>query len=298
MTGQRPTGKGVRGRNLVPFTLFPLPFRLPHAAYFELLHLPPIAMVLLATTAFTTVAADGWPPPSRLIPFLCAILLTQLAISVHNDYCDRELDAKAKPWRAIPAGLISAAAVLRLSVLLLGLGLLVAALLGPLVAALVAICTVAGLIYNAWLKRSAWTWLPFWIALPSLVVAAFAVVGRFEPWLWLVYLIGGPLVLAIYLADTLADIETDTALGVRGLAQRLGPVPARFTCWGAVALALALALSLRSPTTVPGPFYLLAGGALVAAVPLGFPRVRRTHWLAIMVSAIALSTGWLIDMTV
>lgn len=289
--------RGIPFQAPPPLRRSPLLVRLSDPAYFELLHLPPIAMVLVAATGFAAVAVGGWPPLSRLALFLAAILFTQIAISLHNDYCDRELDAKAKPWRAIPRGLISAAAVLRLTLVLLGLGLLVATLLGPLVAALVAIGTGAGLAYNAWLKRSIWTWLPFWVALPSLVVCAFAVVERLEPWLWLVYLIGGPLVLAIYLADTLRDIETDTEYGVRGLAQRLGPVPARFTCWGAVALALALALSLRSPATAPGPLYLVAGGALVAAILLGLRRVRSAHWLAIMASAIALSTGWLVDMT-
>jgi hypothetical protein len=70
-------------------------------------------------------------------------------------------------------------------------------LLGPWVAALVAFGTGAGLAYNAWFKRSVWTWLPFAVGLPTLPVCAFLVVDRFDPRLGLLYPIGLPLVLAI-----------------------------------------------------------------------------------------------------
>ena len=105
-------------------------------AYVELFHFPPILMVLFATTAFATIAAGGVPSAGRLAPYLLAVLFTQMAIGAHNDYCDRKLDASAKPWRAIPAGLLTPTFVIELVVLLTALGV---ALSLPLGARIVAI---------------------------------------------------------------------------------------------------------------------------------------------------------------
>jgi 4-hydroxybenzoate polyprenyltransferase len=265
------------------------------AAYLELLHPAPVALVLLAAAGFTAVAAQRVPPLAQVGPFLLSVLLTQSAISIHNDYCDRELDARSKPWRVLPQGLMAPGTALTWSVVLTVLGLLVAVPLGGWVVTLVAIATAAGFAYNAGLKRSAWSWLPFWLGLPTLPLAAFAVVDRFEPRLWSVYLIGAPLAVAVYLADTLSDIESDTTLGVRGLAHRLGPRPARFACWAMLGVAQALALVLWPAPHAPGTLYFLSGALLGAAILLGCYRVRRGHWLAIMASATALAVGWLAD---
>jgi 4-hydroxybenzoate polyprenyltransferase len=267
----------------------------PLAAWVDFLHPAPIVVVLLAATGFTAAAVQGWPPVDRLGPFLLALLLTQLAISIHNDYCDRALDAVAKPWRVLPRGLVAPRTALGWSLGLLLAGLLVAGLLGPWVAALVALGTGAGLLYNAWFKRSAWTWLPFWLGLPALPLCAFVVVDRVDPQLWLVYPIGLPLVVAIYLADTLADIESDAALGVRGLAHRLGPRNARLACWAAVALGHGLALALWPSGHTPGLLAVLSIGLLIAAIVLDRLRLQHGHWLAIMGSVTVLAAGWLAD---
>ena len=264
------------------------------AAYVELLHLPPIAMVLLAATGFMAAAVRGRPPLGRLIPFLAALLLTQLAISIHNDYCDRALDTQAKPWRALPRGLLTPGGALAATAVLTALGLLAAVPLGPKLVLLVATGTAAGFLYNARLKRTAWSWLPFWVALPMLVLAAFVTVDRFDPKLWQVYMIGAPLVGAVSIADSLADIESDSALGVRGLAQRLGPRRARFACWGMMLLGQGVALALWPGGRPPGPLFFFSVASLVAAIWLDRRAMRGGHWLAIMASAIALALSWLI----
>jgi 4-hydroxybenzoate polyprenyltransferase len=264
-------------------------------AYLELLHPAPVAFVLLAAAGFTAGAARGVPPLAQVGPFLLSELLTQLAISIHNDYCDRELDARSKPWRVLPRGWMAPGTALAWSVVLAVFGLLVAVPLGTWVVTLIAIGTAAGFAYNAGLKRSGWSWLPFLIGLPTLPLAAFAVVDRFEPRLWSVYLIGAPLAVAVYLTDTLSDVESDTSLGVRGLAHRLGPRPARFVCWGMLGLAQVLALMLWPAPHTPGIWYFLSGALLGAAILLDCSGVQRAHWLAIMASATALAVGWLAD---
>src|SRR5689334_115615 len=149
--------------------------------WLDLLHPAPILAALATAAVVTTLAAQGRPPVGRLLPFLLAILLTQVAISLHNDYCDRELDALAKPWRALPSGLLDARAALMAALALAALGLIVAAMLGPAVFLLGALGTGAGFAYNGWLKRRRLTWLPFYVAIPALPICCFVVAGALPP---------------------------------------------------------------------------------------------------------------------
>jgi geranylgeranylglycerol-phosphate geranylgeranyltransferase len=265
------------------------------AAYVELLHPAPIVMVLLAATGFCFAAARGRPAAWRLRSYLAGLLATQCAISLHNDYCDRELDQRTKPWRALPRGLVSPEATLASTAALTLMGLLVVLPLGLPVVALLGIGTGAGFGYNAWFKRSRWTWLPFWVALPSLPVCAFAVVGRGAPRLGLAYIVGAPLVLGIYLADSMADLEADAGAGVQGLAHRLGPGRARLACWGALGLGQILALGSRPRTRPPGPLYLASACGLALAIAVGRRTPGRAHWLAAFLSAIGVSIAWIGD---
>lgn len=261
--------------------------------WLDLLHPAPILAVLATAAIVTTLAAHGRPPLGRLVLFLLAILLTQVAISLHNDYCDRELDALAKPWRALPSGLLSARAALAAALALAAAGLLVAAVLGPAVFLLGALGTGAGFAYNGWLKRRRLTWLPFYVAIPALPICAFVVAGTLPPRLWLVYVIGAPLVVGIHLADTLDDIESDRAHDVRGFAQALGPRGARAACWLSVLAALGLAALLWPPGRPPGAVYAAAFAFLALAVAADRFQRRRLHWLGVMLSAIALAASWL-----
>jgi len=254
-------------------------------------------MVLLASAGFTVVAAGGRPPLGRLALLLTTTLLGQMAISIHNDYCDRVLDAQAKPWRALPRGLLTPRGAFGWTAGLTTLCLLLALPLGLKVVGLIAMGASSGFVYNARLKRTAWTWLPFWVALPTLPLTAFAVVGHWDHRLWLVYLIGAPLVLAVYIADTLSDIESDSAHGVQGFAHRLGPRRARFVCWAAIVLAQALALAFWPNRQLPNPLFFLSLGALIIAIGLDRRAIRGGHWLAIMASAILLSLSWLLALT-
>ncbi len=265
-------------------------------ALIELLHPAPIAVVLVAATGFCAAAVRGRPPARRLGPLLGAIGLTQLAISIHNDYCDRDLDAVTKPWRMIPRGALSPRAAITTAGAFLTLGLLAAAPLGGVAVSLIALGTSAGLAYNAYFKRTIWTWLPFWFALPTLPVCAFVAMRRFQPRLCLAYLLGAPLVLGVYLADTLSDLESDRAHGIRGLAQTLGPGPARLACWISVATAIVLALATRERRGAPGPLYPLAIGLLGIAPVLDRRRHLQLHWVAIMGSVVAIALGWLNDL--
>lgn len=266
------------------------------AAYARLFDPAPVSVVMATAGAFAFVAGGGSPPPGRLLPFLFALLLTQFAVAFHNHYCDRELDARARPWRAVPRGLVAPGTLHAASWALFAAGLTVALFIDPVVAAFVALGTGAGFAYNAFFKNTPFSWLPYWLALPSLVLCVFAVVGRGEPRLWLTYFVGLPLVLAVHLGDASSDAELDAGQGARGLAQSLGRGRALLVCSVALAAALALALWLRPWVSPPGLPYLAAASALVVQAGASLGGDRRLHWAATMGTAVALGLAWVADL--
>jgi 4-hydroxybenzoate polyprenyltransferase len=227
--------------------------------------------------------------PARLALFLGSVLLTQMAISAWNDYWDRGLDAATKPWRPIPAGLISPNLARFIAEVLAGVGLLLTAPLGRDAIVLGAVGTMAGFVYSSWLKRTMWSWLPFWVGFPTLALWACAAMGRWEMPLLTVYLLGLPLVLAIHLADTLPDLADDSRESVRGLAHRLGTVATRAAIGRLLVASLLLGSVLGAH--VAG---LLAGaaGALVTTVLLMRHLDRLVRYGAAF-TATALGLGWL-----
>jgi 4-hydroxybenzoate polyprenyltransferase len=263
------------------------------AALVALFHPLPVLITVAAAAGFALAATHGEVPGDRLGWFLGSVLLTQLAISVHNDYCDRELDAVAKPERALPRGAVAPGAALGLAVALLAAGLALSWPLGPAALGLGALGTGAGLLYSAGLKRTIWSWAPFWVGFPTLALWAFAATGRLRPDLWSVYLVGLPLVLAVHLADTLPDVVVDRAAGVRGLAHRLGPAGAQRSCWLALLAAQLLALLARPGGPALGAAWLASLAGLAAAVATRRD-LARGHWLAVAAGALALALDWLL----
>ncbi len=243
------------------------------------------------------VADAGRTPAGVLISFLLAVLLTQLSIALHNGWCDREADAQAKPWRWIPRGVLSARAALVVAVLLLAGGAALAASLGTLVAALVLIGTLCGWTYNAWLKRTVWSWAPFAVALPTLAVCSLAVAGRLDGVPFALYLIGAPLVLAIHLADSAPDIDGDRTTGSRGLAVTLGRRSTLLLCWSGLCTAIVLASLLRPFGLPPGPLAAASGALLLGAV-IASGRSLQVHRYLILASAVLLAVDYVAALAV
>jgi 4-hydroxybenzoate polyprenyltransferase len=199
-------------------------------ALIALTHPGPSVATVLAALAFLPLLAHGRPPLATVATLGAMLLCQQVAISLHNDYCDRALDTVAKPWRAIPSGAVRPRAVLAGAVLLVLASLALAASISPLEFLLDLIGLAAGLSYNAWLKRTWWSWLPFAIAFPLLPLfgaAALDPAHLAAPLVAGCFLVGAPLAVAIHLADTMPDLTSDLAGGVRGLAHHLGPHTAR-----------------------------------------------------------------------
>src|SRR5918997_7216231 len=103
-----------------------------------------------------------------------------------------------------------------------GTAVVTSLLLGVVPGALLLVLVASGWAYNAGLKRTAASAVPYvtgFAALPAGVVAA-APGTPTAPW-WLVTA-GGALGAAAHLANVAPDLEDDLATGVRGLPHRLG----------------------------------------------------------------------------
>lgn len=246
-------------------------------ALLELPHPWAILVVLLATALFGLLATGGDPDGGRFSLLLLGMLGGQLAIGALNEYQDRALDALSKPRRPIPSGLVTPGTALALVGLGLLLMLVAGAMLGLASLSLLVLGTGAGLIYDLWLKRTRWSWLPYLIALPLLPVWVWVSLARFEPRLLLIYPLGAPMVLAIHLAQSLPDAESDQRAGVRSMITRLRRERA-FLIANLVALLSAAVVGLAAILLTDRPLPALAASATVALVVVSTLLLRRKGW--------------------
>lgn len=218
--------------------------------YVLLPHAVPVLTVLAATAGFALLAVGGIPAGWSLGRLLLAMLGGQVLIGTVNELIDAELDAASKPWKPIPAGLVSRRGARLMAI---GGGTLMVALgagFGIAALGLLLLGTGLGVAYDLWFKRSAWSWLPYVLALPLLPVWVWTALDRFEPRLLLLYPLGAPAVVAVHLAQAVPDTVGDRAAGVRNLASLLGERWAIVACWTATSATAALAVAMA--TLAPG----------------------------------------------
>ena len=98
-------------------------------------------------------ATGGMPPASLAVPGFIALFFISGSANISNDYFDREVDRINLPSRPLPSGRITVAELWALFAACAATGLLAAALLGPVVLALVAALWILSLLYNMKLKE-------------------------------------------------------------------------------------------------------------------------------------------------
>ena len=270
--------------------------------YWRLLHPLPSLLTVAASAAFAFLAAAGVPPLPNLLLLVAVETCRQFSISAYNDYFDRDVD-RGRADKPVASGAISPR-----TAWLVGAGFAVACmalslLLGSwLFVLLTTVGLAGGLLYDAGLKQTALSWLPFAIAFPTLPLWAYVAVhpsaaGFPERLLW-VWPVGAALVVGIHLADTMPDLGTDAEAGVRGLAHRLGLRRSLMVCWGAFVAAIVLTLALWPVLRYQTAWYvtgLAACLALMAAAAVAYRRSPgrvRTMSLLLEMGALALAVGW------
>lgn len=277
----------------------------PISAFWRMLHPLPSLMTVVVAGAFVLLAARGFPAWGRFLQLLAIETAMQFSISAFNDYFDRHVDA-GRHDKPVASGAISPRTAWVTGLLLGAIAIVLALPLGGWVTLFTGIGLGGGLLYDAGLKYTAFSWLPFSIAFPTLPLWAWAGAspdGTFPPQLFWVVPVGAVLVLGIHLADTIPDLAADTEAGVRGLTHHLGLERSLALCWGAFALGTLLTLALLPFLSYKLEWYLpglIAGMLLMFAGALIYLRdTRRARVMSLLLEmgAMFVAVGWVAGVT-
>ncbi len=219
----------------------------------------PSLLVTAATIGIALLAQDA-PPAGTVTALGLGMFCFQCAIGLASDVVDATEDARSKPWKAIPRGVLprnhAVAGVAALS----GLGLLVTSGL-PFGAWLIGLAGLAcGLIYDVQFKRTALSGLPLSVAIPLVPVWVYVSLDAWSRALWWVFPIGALLGFSLHLANQLPDVAAEA--GARGAAHRIGARRAMAASLGLFALAATLASAVLFATATVALGALVACGAL------------------------------------
>ena len=228
-----------------------------------------------------------------------AMLGMQFAIGVTNDIVDQELDARAKPWKPIPAGLVSQRTATAIALATGVIGLVLALLAGSIEALLWSGMLACGLAYDLRLKPTPWAWACFSIAFALLPIYAWYGAAAAMPpqWPFLITLavLAGP---ALQLANGLVDLETDEAAGLQTLAVRLGRRGVLITMAVLLAVIHVAAWLTLAPLGGAVGFVYLTTASGVAAISLwlssGAPAARRIGWTGQALAVAILAAAWFV----
>jgi geranylgeranylglycerol-phosphate geranylgeranyltransferase len=245
--------------------------------------------------------------PGALARVLLGMACAQAAIGSTNDYCDRALDTASKPSKPIVRGLITADQALLLAAACSAALLLLFAPLGLPALVLGLLVEGLGLAYDLGFKGTPVSGLLYAVYFPLIPLLAWVVFGRWQPFLWWLLPLGAALGIAMNVANSLPDLESDIAQGVRGLPHLLGLRRGLAVAWGAplavLALLWILALTRAVPARLDGLLVASGAGALSVALAAGLyardprPATLRLTFIIQALGVVALAVGWLAAVT-
>ena len=197
-----------------------------------------------AVTALSLVLGVGVGlPGSTLVLLGLAFLAGQLSIGWSNDWIDAGRDAAVgRTDKPVATGEIDVA-VVRTAALVAAAATVVLSFALGLAAGVVHVVLVAsGWSYNAGLKRTRWSVVPFIVSfglLPAVVTFALPDPTPPAPWAMLA---GAVLGVAIHFTNVLPDLDDDARTGVSGLPHRAGRRVSGLVAFAALALASVVVL--------------------------------------------------------
>ncbi|UOX99896.1 UbiA family prenyltransferase [Blastococcus sp. PRF04-17] len=250
-------------------------------------HLGPTVAVTVVATLLGVAAGL----PAHRAALLCAAVLAgQASIGWSNDWLDADRDrAVDRADKPVVRGAVTPSRLRAAAVVAVVLAVCLSLLLGLVPGVLLLVLVASGWAYNAGLKRTALSAVPYvtgFGALPAGVVSA-APGAPVAPW-WLVAA-GGALGAAAHFANVAPDLEDDLATGVRGLPHRLGARPSAVLC--ALLLGAASVLLVTGPEGSPSAagwlVLALAVPAVVIAALAGSARFRGVAFPAILLLVVA-----------
>ncbi|MFB7892138.1 UbiA family prenyltransferase [Microbacterium sp. NPDC056044] len=228
---------------------------------------PTLVVTALALALGIATGLELW----RLALLTVSVFAGQLSVGISNDALDVARDrAVGRADKPIARGDVSVRVAWFAALGLLALALVLSAPLGWRMLAAHALALGSAWAYNAGLKSTAWSIVPFLVSFgifPSLATLSAPDPSFAAWWAWVA---GASLGAAVHLTNVLPDLDDDARTGVRGLPHRMGPraaaiVAALAVVGGALAVLLGAAggdLSAVSPVS----WVFFAAVVLVAAV--------------------------------
>ena len=253
---------------------------------------------ILNTALVVAVAVVAGAQPTTTIVLGVGMLGIQFCIGAVNDLSDQALDARSKPWKPIPSGLISVRTTRWIAALSAAAALIAAASQGVVVLVLSGAMLGCGLLYDVRLKPTRWAWACFSVAFALLPVYAWygaaSVVPPLAKFLLPLAALAGP---ALQLSNGLVDLERDEQGGIKTLATRLGRQRSLIVI--AVLLAVIHGLAWLTLAVLVGSVVPIVAAASALAV-IGYAlqtrrsvTVREAGWSAQAGAIALLAIGWL-----
>lgn len=267
----------------------------------RLIHPFPTLVNVAAVLAFATVAR-GVPRSSTALLLVGAMFAAQATIGITNDLADVELDSTTKPSKPLVSGHISVRGARWLAAGSSVAAVLCAVAFGGVSLLLVTAGTALGIWYNISLKRTRWSWAPYVLALPLAPIWVWAALGAFRPGLLWLYPLGAPLLLALHIANALADFDGDLAAGNAGLVQVLGRRRADMVLWCGATLPLVVVTSYAATSAhsslstwlgLGAAALAIGGGAALRRYLSGEQAIFRLRFAALAIATAALALSWL-----
>ncbi|MBO0610441.1 UbiA family prenyltransferase [Myceligenerans salitolerans] len=237
-------------------------------------HAAPAAVVTGLAAALSVALGSG---AATVAVVTVAVGTGQLSVGWSNDWIDAARDtAVGRTDKPVVAGLVTARTLRTAAFAALAVCVVASLALGIAPGAVHLVAVAGAWAYNARLKATAWSWAPY--ALSFGLLAVFVVLAAPGPRVPAGWAVAAAALLGVgaHVANTLPDLEDDTATGVRGLPHRLGRRAS-----GVLAPCLlmpAAGVVVLGPAGAPGPVE-WAGGVLAAGLALtaGVTALTRPH---------------------
>jgi 4-hydroxybenzoate polyprenyltransferase len=262
----------------------------------------PFPSLLDGLVAGVAALAAGGEPGTAIRLGLSMILL-QASVGAVNDLIDAPNDAGRKPGKPIPAGLVTPAAARGIAAAAAVVGVVLAIPSGAATVALAVGLLALGYAYDLWFKGTAWSWLPFALAIPLFPTYGWLGAAGSLPQIWAVLLPTAVLAgAALALSNATVDVERDRAASLESVATRLGRERAMRANLALLAVVWTLAtvtLWLAGELLPWGAAAVVGGGAVLAgwaALRAADPATRERGWEGQAVGVAVLAVGWLAAM--
>jgi 4-hydroxybenzoate polyprenyltransferase len=204
---------------------------------------PGIAVTVVAVVLGIGLHLDWW----RVLLLGLAFLFNQASVGLSNDWIDAERDREVgRTDKPVALGLVSAGMVRNAAFASVVLSLLLTLPLGLLAAAAQLVFIASAWTYNAALKNTPLSVLPYILSfglLPMVATLSLPSPSVAAPW---ALGVGALLGVAAHFANVLPDLADDARTGIAGLPHRMGRRASGVVIW--VVLAAAAVLAFVGPT--------------------------------------------------